>query len=339
MSTESTNVTSLKKETPSVADEVRAKIVAIAAGATADDKKKVAEIIARAKKAKRDAGVFTITAAVAAILFLQHNPHNRDWRPEGPKSCGEYARRMSTQQWKFNNASIGFYVDGQLEDGQHRLSALAIAGHSADVAVVFGIERDAVVTVDDGLGRHGADHAKMDGIRDSKVKQTIIKIATAYMAKSGDKTAVLRSEAEVAASIKSNNELLDEAIEIGSASSRNVVDPVLKGATAQTIAYLMLTSAWEPQRIREKLALFQTGVSTDGEKTPYFVAGEVIKSARKRVEAKDRLNTVKEIGVAVFAMIAAERGVKALTAGSVRGAVKKELPSPAWPGEAMSEAA
>jgi hypothetical protein len=38
-------------------------------------------------------------------------------------------------------------------------------------------------------------------------------------------------------------------------------------------------------------------------------------------------------------MVSAERGIKALGAGALRGAVKKELPNPAYPSEAMSKAA
>src|SRR6202008_833446 len=101
---------------------------------------------------------------------------------------------------------------------------------------------------------------------------------------------------------------------------------------------LMLTNNWPAQRVREKLALFQTGVSTDGEKTPYFVAAEVIKSARRKAESRERLSTVKELGVAVSARVAAEREIKALTPGTLTGAVKKDLPSPAFP-MAASEAA
>lgn len=333
------NVTPIKKAAPSVADEVRAKIIAAAEKATAEEKAQVADIVAQAKKGKFATAVYLIRPAVAAILFLEHNPHNRDWRADGPRSCLEYARRMETGQWRRNNATIGFYVDGQLEDGQHRLSGAAVGGYTMEVAVIFGIERDAIVTVDDGLNRHAADAAKLDGIENAKAKQTIVKLHAAYLAKAGDKSAALRSEAETAASIKANNELLDEAIEIGNGSLKNVVDPVLKAASAQTLAYLMLRGAWPAQRVREKLALFQTGVSSDGEKTPYFVAAEVIKGARKKSEARDRLSTIKELGVTMHVMIAAEKNIKAIGAGSLKAAVKKEVPSPVYPEDELKQAA
>lgn len=329
------NVQSIKKD---ASEEVRNAIIAIAATASAADKKKVAEIITQAKIGEFSTKIFVITPPMAAILFLEHNPHNRDWRADGTKSCREYARRMTVGQWKRNNAAIGFYVDGQLEDGQHRLSGAALAGHSLETAVVFGIDRDAIVTVDDLLGRHGADHAKLSGILESTAKQTIIKATSSYMVKVGDKSAALKSEAEIHEAIKASNALLDEAIEIGAGSLQNVREPLLKATQAQTLAYLMLTGGWPAYRIREKLALLQTNVSTDGDKTPYFVAGEVILAARKKSETKDRLTTVKELGVVVYAMVAAERGIKALGPGALRGAVKKELPNPAYP-TAMSNAA
>jgi hypothetical protein len=323
----------------SIADEVRNQIIAVCTKASADDKKRISEIIAQAKRGEFMATVAVITPPMAAILFLEYNPHNRDWRPDGPRSCREYSRRMTAGQWKKNNATVGFYCDGQIEDGQHRLSAAALAGYTLEVTIVFGIQRDAIVTVDDGLARHGSDHAKLNGILNASVKQTIIKTAAAYLVKAGDKDAALKSEAEIFEAIKMRDALLDEAIEIGKASGQNIVEPVLKDAAAATLTYLMLTNAWPAQRIREKLALFQTGVDNDGEKTPFFVAAEVIKTARKKSEAKDRLSGVKELGVAVYAMTAAERGVRALSSGTLRGAIKKELPNPAFPIETMSAAA
>jgi hypothetical protein len=324
---------------PNAADEMKTKIKDVADRANADDKRRVNDIVAQARNGDFLSKVYTITPPMAAILFRDHNPHNRDWRAEGAKSCTEYARRMTTGQWMKNNASIGFYTDGELEDGQHRLSAAALAGYTLEVAFVFGIEREAIVTVDDLLGRHGSDHAKLSGIANASTKQTVIKMTASYLVKLGDKSAKLQSEAEVFSAIRAKNEALNEAIELGAGSMKNIVDPVLKPAQAYTLAYLMLTHGWPAQAIREKLALFQTGVSTEGERTPFFIAAEAIKTSRNKREAKDRLSSTRELGCAIYAMVAAECGIKAVNDKQLKNSVKKELPSPAYPAEKLENVA
>jgi len=91
------------------ADSIRTEIKGIAAKATEVDKKKVEEILLHAGHGEFASSVQKFSPAVSAILFLHHNPHNRDWTAE--KSI-EYARRMRDGEWQRNNATIGFYRDG-----------------------------------------------------------------------------------------------------------------------------------------------------------------------------------------------------------------------------------
>jgi len=63
------------------ADDVRTKIAAVAANATATDRRIVADILTRAATGEYGSSTFDITPGVAALLFLEHNPHNRDFDP------------------------------------------------------------------------------------------------------------------------------------------------------------------------------------------------------------------------------------------------------------------
>lgn len=332
------NIVNLKKDIIPIADKMRADIMAVALKASDDDRAQVDDLIAEATQGEFTSKVVVITPPMAALLFLHHNDHNRDWRPEGAKSTTEYARRMSNGQWRKNNASVGFYVDGKIEDGQHRLAAAAIALYTLQTVVSFGITRDAITTVDDGLARHGSDHAKLFGTKEAKAKQKIIDLAASYWTKAGKKDAKIKSAKEQAEAITVNDETLIEAMELGKASLANIVDPVLKEIHAQTLAYLMLQGHWPAQRIREKMALFQTGVDNSGEDTPYFRAGKLIKKSREKRDNRDKLSNVKELGIAIYAMAAAEKGIKAIGDSTLKGAVKKELPSPLYPEQAAQAA-
>src|SRR5262249_8329109 len=161
----------------------------------------------------------------------------------------------------------------------------------------------------------------------------ILRSSASYLVKLGNKAAALPSETEIADAMKANNERLDIAIDIATASERNVAQPVLKHTPAATIAYLMLSHGWPEMRVREKLALFNTGQSRDGEADPFFTVAGMIVKARAKADAKDRLSTVKEVGLVIAAMNLTTQGLKAVQGKSLLKAVDKQLPDPTYPGE------
>jgi hypothetical protein len=112
----------------------------------------------------------------------------------------------------------------------------------------------------------------------------------------------------------------------------NLVNPVLKTPVAATAAYLMLSASppWSEQRVREKLALFQTGQAEGGESEPFFVAGKIIEAAHEKSTAT-RLSNSKEIGMVIHAMRLSEQGVRAVRRNAMLNAVKESLPKTGYP--------
>lgn len=312
------------------AEEVRARIAAVAAAATDVDRETVRAILVEAANGQYSSKTYNITPGVGALLFLEHNPHNRDWDPSWSL---EFARRMRINIWRKNNASPGFYKDGKLADAQHRFAAVALAGFTWTTVVVFGMDRNSITTVDAGKKRDAASALKMDGMHEAKLKQTVVKTSASYLVKRGEDGAALRSEVEIADSIRGNDGTLETAINIAEASEQNLVNPVLKTTIAATVAYLNLTHGWPEQRVREKIALFQTGQSSAGEQEPFFLAGQIIEKARAKSDVKDRLSTVKEVGLVVHALRLSTQGVRATTRAKMMSAIKSELPSVDYPGD------
>jgi len=320
------------------ADDVRTKIAAVAANATATDRRIVTDILTRAATGEYGSSTFDITPGVAALLFLEHNPHNRDFDPGWAL---ELARRQRAGIWRKNNEPPGFYKDGALADAQHRLAATALSGVTWTTVIVFGMDRDAITTVDAGRRRDAASALKMDGVQEAKLKQQIIKATASYLLKRGDEQAALRSEVEIADAVHAHQGVLDLAINIAETSAQNLVNPVLRTPIAAAAAYLMLTATppWPEQRVREKMALFQTGQSSAGESEPTFIAGQIIEKARTKTEAKDRLSTAKEIGLVLHALALSEQGVRASKTSTMKAAIKAELPRAGYPDLPMQEAA
>jgi hypothetical protein len=310
-------------------DDIRTQIIAIAATATPEDRRAVDEIIARATAAEPSSDVYKLTPPMSALIFLNHNSRNRDWRVE--RSL-EFSRRMQERFWKYNGLSIGFYATGVLDDGQHRLAAAALAGHTLHVPIAFGVQLEAVDTIDGGGGvRHGADHAKLEGIGDAKRKQTVIVDAGRYFSKAGITSFdVLKSETEINEAMRRNDALLTEALRIGDGSTENIVTPLLKGVQAAVIVYVTLKCGWPAANVKAKLALVQLRVSQDGENSPFFVAAKLIADSREKRAREQRLSPLKEVGVCIKAFIEAEAGVRAVQARMIKDAVKGQLPDPTY---------
>jgi len=59
--------------------------------------------------------------------------------------------------WRLNGECIVFDRNGVLVDGQHRLTAIAQSGRAVPVLVIYGVDPEAFVTMDQGKKRSGAD--------------------------------------------------------------------------------------------------------------------------------------------------------------------------------------
>ena len=148
------------------------------------------------------------------------------------------------------------------------------------------------------------------------------------MIKAGDSGAALKSETEVKSAIEANDDLLTQALGIGERSLVGKSIAVLTVQTASMVAYLMLKWGWQAQRIHEKLALFQTGTSMVSNDEPFYVASTYIGAKRKRAARGEKLTTTSELAVVIYAMVEAERGVKAIQAKHIKAAAEGRARAP-----------
>lgn len=317
-------------------DEVRTKIAAVAATASDTDKREVEKIIAQAKVGDYQSEKVAMTPGMAALLFIEHNPYNRDWK--GTWSL-ELLRRMEEGQWEANGDTVRFYRDGVIADGQNRIAAIALFGKVVELIIVYGLNRKAILTVDGGKTRYASDEAKLSGIDNAKAKETIVKMAAAYQVKAGHKAAQIRSEVEVSREIAANNRDLETAINLGLDSGDRVAKPILKPIPAATVAYLLIKGKWPLATIKERLQLFQSGVSQEGGDDPFFVAAKLIERSQAATKTHDKLTTTKELGVTIYAMLQREKGVRAVSSAKFRDAVKHQVPAIDYPIERDQEAA
>lgn len=95
--------------------------------------------------------ILTITPEMAKEM-LRSNKSNRKLRNHIVKM---YAKQMVDGDWHLTGQGITFGIDGQLLDGQHRLSAIIYADVPVKMLVIY--DADVVATYDCGLKRSVVD--------------------------------------------------------------------------------------------------------------------------------------------------------------------------------------
>ncbi len=117
--------------------------------------------------------VETVTPEMAKEWLEKHYNHNRKLSKAHLARLVEY---MKIGAWEFNGASIRFDKDGELIDGQHRLSALATHGQSIDILVQRGFNPEVIKTIDQEIKKRDlVDLLKMAGVLNPKSVSSILK--------------------------------------------------------------------------------------------------------------------------------------------------------------------
>ena len=108
-----------------------------------------------------------ITPELASLYIQKNIPNNR--RIDANR-VASYALAMKSGDWKCTHQGIGFDTDGNLIDGQHRLSAIIRSGVTVRMAVTTGIEKNALYNIDTAKSRTINDLMQIND-EESYVKQ------------------------------------------------------------------------------------------------------------------------------------------------------------------------
>lgn len=105
------------------------------------------------------AEVVTMTPMLAALLLLR----NKDNRPFSELGMQRLKDDILKSRWRFNGESLVVAKDGSLIDGQHRAEAVIGTNRSIQIVLVFGADREARTTIDQGIVRSAGHFLKMKG--------------------------------------------------------------------------------------------------------------------------------------------------------------------------------
>jgi hypothetical protein len=100
-----------------------------------------------------------------AGAWLKSNLSNRRLDPNRLK---KYVSEMENGRWKEDTFEvIKFDTQGNLIDGQHRLTAICKSGVSINLHVVFGLNNEVMNFIDTGKSRQASDVLTINGVKNS----------------------------------------------------------------------------------------------------------------------------------------------------------------------------
>jgi hypothetical protein len=133
------------------------------------------DLVAKGRK-EPFAETMTISPALAAELLNR----NEDNRVIKAAKVANFAADMSSGRWAFNGEPIIISDTGELNDGQHRLTALIQADTALSFLVVFGVPRNTRTTLDQGSTRGAQDYLAMEGRPYANNAATLARYVLAY---------------------------------------------------------------------------------------------------------------------------------------------------------------
>lgn len=116
-----------------------------------------------------------VSPGLASVL-LERNPDNRNIRQT---KVLQYEADMRACRWSFNGEPIIISQEGLINDGQHRLRALVEANVTVPMLFVFGVDRAARLTVDQGAARSAGDYLGMESVENSAATASIARLVIA----------------------------------------------------------------------------------------------------------------------------------------------------------------
>jgi hypothetical protein len=125
--------------------------------------------------------VTTVTPGLAGEL-LRRNPDNR---PIRFAKLDQMISDIMKDRWTFNGEPIIISREGLVNDGQHRLSAVIEAKKPITTLVVFGVDRNTRITVDQGAARGARDYIGMEGVENATIIAGAGRLIAAYLKTNG----------------------------------------------------------------------------------------------------------------------------------------------------------
>jgi len=119
---------------------------------------------------------FLMTPSRAASL-LEKNLNNRRIKLA---LVAKLKNDILNDNWHLTHQPIAIDNNGNVIDGQHRLTAIAAAEKAVPVMLATNCNAESMIAVDTGLSRSAADVLTLDGVKNAAMKAAIVRILLSY---------------------------------------------------------------------------------------------------------------------------------------------------------------
>jgi hypothetical protein len=277
--------------------------------------------------------IITLTPAVAALLYVELNKHNRDF---SISKAQDYAHQMDLGYWRLVHQGLAFYPDKKLADGQHRIAATFLSNTTQQFTVFRNFAKDAMEAIDTAKRRTAGDAFGIIGLvpkAQSKVAGGMVETMMKYEEMRLHAKHITPSIYEQKDWAQHHLENLRTALDIVDRVSRG--DPVLSKPEAGSIALGMLIGGYDPAFVERFLDDVQQSVGRY-QGSPAVNLHDQYRKAKETNAAKGKLTREAKLA---FAFKGAALFFENLSTGGIRWKSGKEpLPAPMPPASVASAA-
>ena len=149
--------------------------------------------------------LFSFTPELASKVLSEFNNSNR---PSNKGNVKFLTKEILSGNWVSNGESITFDLNGNCNNGQHRLKAIIDTDTTLDILTITNLSEEAFKTIDTGKTRAGSDVLSIEGISNAAHISAMVKFIYAF--KQGKYSANRQVQRTL-----SNTELIDYYYELG----------------------------------------------------------------------------------------------------------------------------
>lgn len=216
------------------------------------------------------------TPSLASKILEEHNDRNRK---KNKNNINFLTKEIENENWIMNGETIGFDINGNTNNGQHRLAAIVKTGVPLQILTITNLSLEAFKTIDTGALRSGSDVLSIEGIANSTHISAMIKFIFAF--KHGKYSANRHHHRTL-----SNSDLIDYYYELGEdnvyksyqfyntvrKNSSNIITPTLVSG------FHFLLNEINPEKAEEFLNMLCQGINLSPDSPITALRNKIIKS-------------------------------------------------------------
>ena len=246
----------------------------------------VREYIAKLVDPNGTVRIDELTPAHAAVLYKDHQGHNRDF---SLAKANYYAEAMKRGDWKLIHQGLAFYRDGKIADGQHRTAAVAISGTTQKFVMFPSFGDGDVDAIDVGKPRSAADAVQLLGFEEPRLKAIVSKVVMDYEHEVENGRKLKPTVIQVEKFVTEFDEIIGDAVQMARQISDKCSEPCLTLKQCAVAILLLLRGDYSRNLAGGFISAIQLGIA-DSEGSPAAILSKKFLKAKYSERRVYRIN-------------------------------------------------